>query len=126
MNKNTRLQKLKTDIEKDSHELDKVDPKNWNQSDRQRLTNHWLDLQQKLNDQHVELLYKSTPASTRHLGEIHLKTPNQDHEHLQLARLQRQPMPLIDPFENQDGIYRQNQVTYFSFRQQKKITASFL
>jgi hypothetical protein len=116
MGKNVRLQKLKSDIEKDSNELDKIDPKNLNLSDRQRLTNHWLDLQEKLNDQHVEFIYKSTnPSSTNHLGEIHLKTPNQDHEHLQIARLQRQPMPLIDPFDNQDGIYRSNQVNYFCF-----------
>ncbi len=113
--KNSRLQKLKSDIEKDSNELDKIDPKNWNLSDRQRLTNHWLDLHEKLNDQHVEFIYKSTLSSNNHLGEIHLKTPNQDHEHLQIARLQRQPMPLIDPFDNQDGIYRSNQVIYFCF-----------
>jgi hypothetical protein len=108
--KNPRLQKLKSDIENDSNELNKIDPKNWNLTDRQRLTHHWLDLQQKLDDQHVDFIYKSTINHASSLGEIHLKTPNQDHEHLQIARLQRQHIALFDPLDYQDGIHRSNQV----------------
>lgn len=118
LTKNTRLQKIKSDIEKDSKELDKIDSKNWNLSDRQRLTYYWLDLQLKLDEQYVDFIYKPNSSSINHsyLGEIHLKTPNQDHEHLQIARLQRQQISLIDPFDNQDGIYRSNHVIiFFSF-----------
>ena len=127
--KNPRLQKLKSDIEKDSHELDKTDPKNWNHSDRQRLTNHWLDLQEKLNDQHVDFIYKPAASAVNHqphLGEIHLKTANQENEHLQIARLQRQQLALIDPFDNQDGIYRSNQVSISSVSLRMKISSPFL
>jgi hypothetical protein len=105
--KNTKLQKLKFDIEKDSNELDKVDPQNWNTSDRQRLSHHWLDLQRKLDDQHVDFIYKPSLSTTNHshLGELHLKTANQDNEHLQVARLQRQQISLFDPFDNQVKIF---------------------
>ncbi len=105
--KHTRLQKLKSDIEKDSNELDKIDPKNWSLSDRQRLTYHWFDLQQKFDEQHVDFIYKSHLSSINHsyLGEIHLKTPNQDNEYLQMARLQRQQISLFDPFDNQVIIF---------------------
>ncbi|CAF2498294.1 unnamed protein product [Rotaria sp. Silwood2] len=60
--KNTKLQKIKFDIENDSNELDKVDPKNWNISERQRLTQHWLDLQRKLDDQQINFIYKSNTS----------------------------------------------------------------
>ncbi|CAF4768086.1 unnamed protein product, partial [Rotaria magnacalcarata] len=40
LTKNTKLQKLSSNIEKDSKELDKIDPKNWTISDRQHLTQH--------------------------------------------------------------------------------------
>ena len=119
MNKNTRLQKLKSDFDRDSAELDRIDPKNWAPTDRQQLTNHWLDLQEKINDQAVDLIYKPTtlPSSSYQphplLGEVHLKTTNQDNEHLQIARLQRPLMPLYDPFEHPDGLTRSNQVTLF-------------
>jgi hypothetical protein len=116
--KNPRLQKLKLDIEKESNELDKIDPKNWNISDRQRLTLYWLDLQRKFDEQYVDFIYKPTTTTNNHsyLGELHLKTPNQDHEHLQIARLQRQqPIALYDPYDNQDGMYRSHHVkTNFS------------
>ena len=110
--RNTKLQKLKSDMEKDSQELDHVDAKHSTSTDRQRLTHHWLDLQRKLEDQHVDFVYKPQGSSNTqsHLGELHLKTPNQDHEHLQVARLQRQPVPILDPFENQEAMYRSNQV----------------
>ncbi|CAF3895842.1 unnamed protein product [Rotaria sp. Silwood1] len=110
--KNSKLQKLKFDIEKDSNELDKVDPKNWNLSERQHLTQHWLDLQRKFDDQQISFIYKSntTPINHSYLGEIHLKTANQDNEHLKVARLPQQHTPLLDPFDYQDGIYRSNQV----------------
>ncbi|CAF5061690.1 unnamed protein product, partial [Rotaria sp. Silwood1] len=110
--KNSKLQKLKFDIEKDSNELDKVDPKNWNLSERQHLTQHWLDLQRKFDDQQISFIYKSntTPINHSYLGEIHLKTANQDNEHLKVARLPQQHTPLLDPFDYQDGIYRSNQM----------------
>lgn len=117
MNKNTRLQKLKSDFDKDSAELDHMDPKNWTPTERQQLTNRWLDLQEKINDHKVDLIYKPNSSSSSHnpqpLGEVHLKTTNQDNEHLQLARLQRQPMPLYDPFDHSDGLTRSNQVILF-------------
>ncbi|CAF0944325.1 unnamed protein product [Rotaria sordida] len=110
--KNTKLQKLKYDIEKESNELDTIDPKNWNISDRQHLTQHWLDLQRKFDDQHINYIYKPNTSSTNHsyLGELHLKTANQDNEHLPMARLQRQHLPLLDPYDNPDGISRSNQM----------------
>lgn len=94
-----------------------------NHSDRQRLTHHWLDLQQKFDEQHVDLIYKSHSSSPNRLtlGEIHLKTPNQDQEHLQLSRLQRQQISLFDPYDNQDGIYRSNPVNNYSFLIPKQI-----
>lgn len=115
MDKNTRLQKLKSDFDRDSMELDRMDPKNWTLADRQQLTNHWLDLQEKINDHKVDLIYKPTnnpPSHHTHplLGEVHLKTTNQDNEHLQIARLQRSLAPLYDPFEHPDGLTRSNQV----------------
>ncbi|CAF3327008.1 unnamed protein product [Rotaria socialis] len=122
LTKNTKLQKLSSDIEKDSKELDKIDPKNWTISDRQHLTQHWLDLQQKFDDQSINFIYKSNASSTNHtmLGELHLKTANQDNEHLQMHRLQRQQLLLIDPFDNHDGIYRSNQIV--SGRESKALT----
>lgn len=113
MNKNTRLQKLKSDFDKDSTELDHIDPKNWTPADRQQVTHRWLDLQEKVNDHKVDLIYKLNSSSSHNphpLGEVHLKTTNQDHEHLQLARLQRPAMPLYDPFDHPDGLTRSNQV----------------
>ena len=103
-------------MEKDSNELDKIDPKNWSLSDRQRLTLHWIDLQRKLDEQYVNFIYKpysslSSVHNHSYLGELHLKTLNQDNEHLQLARLQRQQIALFDPYDNQDGNYRSNQVS---------------
>lgn len=117
--RNTKLQKLKSDIEKDSNELDRIDPKNWNATDRQRLSQHWIDLQRKLDDHQVDLIYKArlTTNPSSYLGELHLKTPNQDAEHLQLARLHRTPMPLLDPFENQEAMFRSNQVISQLFSQ---------
>jgi hypothetical protein len=115
--KNPRLQKLQLDIEKDTNELNTIDPKNWTSSDRQRLTHYWLDLQRKFDEQHVDFIYKPNTSTSNHsyLGELHLKTANQDHEHLPIARLQRQqPISLFDPFENQDGMYRSHQVNKLS------------
>jgi len=100
--KNSRLQAIKSDIEKESNELNKIDPKSWSFSDRQRSTNSWFDLQEKLDDQQVDFIYKPSVRSS-HLGEIHLKVVNQDNEHVQLARLQqRQPnLSAFDSFDNQ-------------------------
>lgn len=125
MAKNSKLQKIKSDVEKGSHELDNMDPKNWTFSDRQHLTQNWMDLQRKFDDQCIEFIYKPATNSTNesNFGELHLKTPNQSSENTQLHRLQRQHIALIDPFDNQDGIYRSNPVKitlqqllfYFSF-----------
>lgn len=103
LHRNTKLQKLKSDIEKQSNEFDQIDPKHWSSTDRQRFSYQWLDLQRKLDDHQVELIYKPriTTNSHSYLGELHLKTTNQDTEHLQVARYQRVAMPLLDPFENQ-------------------------
>lgn len=111
--RNTKLQKLKSDMEKDSKELDRTDAKHWTGTDRQRWSQQWLDLQRKLDDQHVDFVYKPHGSLNHqsYLGDLHLKTPIQDHEHLQVARLQRQHVPLLDPFENQEAIYRSNQVS---------------
>ena len=100
---NIKLQKLKSDIENDSNELDNIDPQKWNIFDRQRLTHHWFNLQQKLNEQHVTFTYKPNISSMNHsyLGEIHLKTPNQNNQCFSVARLQRQ-LPLLDLSDNQD------------------------
>jgi hypothetical protein len=112
MAKNTKLQKLKSDVEKESIELEHNDSKHWSHTDRQRLTHRWTDLQRKLDDQNVDFIYKPHMPLNNHsyLGELHLKTPSHEHEHLQMARLQRQPLPLLDPFENQEGMFRTNQV----------------
>ena len=118
LNRNTKLQKLKSDIEKQSNEFDQIDSKNWNPTDRQRFNQQWIDLQRKLDDQQVELVYKPRMTINTHsyLGELHLKTTNQDAEHLQIARYHRPAMPLLDPFDNQEAIYRSNQVKIIRFR----------
>jgi hypothetical protein len=93
-------------MEKESNELDKIDPKNWNTSDRIRLSRYWIDLQQKLDDQYIEFIYKPTSTSINqpHLGELHLKTSNQENEHLQIPRLQRQQINNSNLFDNQDSL----------------------
>jgi hypothetical protein len=96
--KNTKLQKLKLDIEKESNELDHTDPKNWSTSERLHLSQNWIDLQRKLDDQSIDFIYKSSSSSMNpsHLGELHLKIPNQDNEYLH-----RQKFNL---FDNQDSL----------------------
>ncbi|CAF1556976.1 unnamed protein product, partial [Didymodactylos carnosus] len=89
-----KLQKLKHDVEKDSQELEKINPKKWNSTDRFRLTKHWNDIQRKLDDQHVEFTYKSIATINNRLGEIHLKQHNQD---MTQARVPRQQLVRIDP-----------------------------
>jgi hypothetical protein len=80
--KNTKLQKLKLDIEKESNELDHTDPKNWSTSERARLSQYWTDLQRKLDDQVIDFIYAPSSASINpsHLGELHLKLPQQENE----------------------------------------------
>jgi hypothetical protein len=85
--KNAKLQKLKLDIEKESNELDHIDPKNWNTADRLRLSQYWIDLQRKLDDQTIDFTYKSSSTHPSHLGDIRLKTPNQENEYLQRQKL---------------------------------------
>jgi hypothetical protein len=91
--KNTKLQKLKLDLEKESNELDHTDPKNWNASERLRLSQYWTELQRKFDDQSIDFFYQpSTPSmNPSYLGELHLKLPNQDQEYLQ-----RQKFHLFD------------------------------
>ena len=114
MSRNAKLQKFKTDIEKESNELDEIDQKKLTSPDRQRLTRHWLDLQRKLDDQQVNITYKPAviPNTNSYLGDLQLKTITQDQENLQLARYQRPPMPLLDPFDNHESMFRSNQVRY--------------
>ena len=86
--KNTRLQKLRFDLEKESQELDQIDPKNWNTTERIRLSQYWTDLQRKLDDQSVDFVYQPTSSSINRLqlGELHLKLPHQDQEHLHRSK----------------------------------------
>lgn len=90
--KNIKLQKLKTDIEKASDQLDRVDPKNASISDRLRLSQCWINLQRKLDEQLIDLIYKPRSPETNQkcLGDIHLKTLNQDNEYLQRQKLDNQ------------------------------------
>ncbi|CAF4266447.1 unnamed protein product, partial [Rotaria sp. Silwood2] len=85
LTKNIKLQKVKFDIEKESHELDHIDPKNWSISDRIRLNQYWINLQRKFDDQSIDFIYKINPSSINrsYLGELHLKTLNQETEYLQ-------------------------------------------
>ena len=109
--RNTKLQKLKVDIDKDSHELGQTDPTHWTPADRQRLSHHWVDLQRRLDDQHVDFIYKPTSSNHSPLGDLHLKTPNQVNEHLQPTRTHRPQVSLLDPFDNQEAVFRSNPVS---------------
>lgn len=81
--KNTKLQKLKLDIEKESNELDHTDPKNWNTSERVRLSQYWSEIQRRVDDQSVDFIYQPSSPSMNpsHLGELHLKVPNQENDY---------------------------------------------
>ncbi|CAF1106046.1 unnamed protein product [Rotaria sordida] len=85
LTKNIKLQKLKFDIEKESYELDCIDPKSCSISDRIRLNQYWTNLQRKFDDQSIDFIYNTNSSSIHrsYLGELHLKTINQEIEYLQ-------------------------------------------
>ncbi|CAF0885184.1 unnamed protein product [Rotaria sp. Silwood1] len=85
LTKNIKLQKIKFDMEKESHELDDIDPKNWSISDRIRLNQYWINLQRKFDDQSIDFIYKPNSSSINrsYLGELHLKTVNQENKYSQ-------------------------------------------
>jgi len=81
--KNTKLQKIKLDLEKESNDLNRIDPKEWSSSERLRLSQYWHEIQRKINDQSIDFFYQPTSSSMNpsHLGELHLKLPNHDVHH---------------------------------------------
>ena len=96
--KNTQLQQFQYEIEHSSNELDKINPKNWNISDRLRLSQYWNDLQRKFDDQSIDFIYKSNSSTINrsYLGELYVQTFKQDNEYLQVQN--------VNSYDNQSSL----------------------
>lgn len=106
--RNPKIQKLKSEILKESHLFDEIDPNQRTFSERQRLAQRWFDLQRKFDEQKFQYFYKPSAFSSSNwsLGELHLKNSNPENGRISNPLFQRQHFNLIDPFENQVKTFR--------------------